>query len=152
LINKSERENKMKFAVDLTLCQDFKPLPAGTYAIKIIDIDGSKVSKSGNPKLSVKTEILAPASVAQTTKYWWFSLSLVESALFRVKQLFEACNVTISKSGFDTTDLAGREVGVTVIEENTPEYGHRNQIVSFTKAKETKPELKPAVAVKPESK
>jgi hypothetical protein len=139
----------MKFNVDLSQIQDFKPLQAGTYVIKLIDLDGSKTSKNGNPKLGVKSEILAPASVAETTKYWWFSLSLVESALFRVKNLLEAAGIQAGKNGFDTADLVGRSVGVTVIEEDTPEYGHRNQIVAFLKAKDTKPELKPAVAAKP---
>jgi hypothetical protein len=139
----------MKFPLDLTSVQDFKPLQAGTYVIRLVDIDGSKTSKTGNPKMGIKAEILQPSDVAKTTKNWWFSLSLVDSALFRVKQLFEACNIPISKNGFDTADLSGKEVGVTVIEEITPEYGHRNQIVAFTKARETKPELKPVVAQKP---
>jgi len=133
-----------RFQIDLTKVQDLKPIPTGVYVMKIVDVDATKTSKTGNPKMVVKSEILAPASVRDQQKYHWFSLSLVESALFRVKQLFEACNIPIKATGFDTADLIGREVGMTVIEEHTKEYGHRNQITGYMKARETKPELAPA--------
>jgi hypothetical protein len=131
-----------KFAIDLSKVQDIKPLPAGVYAVRIVEIDATKKSKTGNDKLVIKTEIIAPASVAATQKNWWFSLSLVESALFRTKQLFEKANVPIRAGGFDTADLIGREVGVVVNLEETKEYGIRNQIVNFLPIKETKPEVK----------
>jgi hypothetical protein len=136
----------LKFQIDLTAVQDLKPVPAGVYVLRVIEIDGDKTSRAGNKKLVVKYEIKAPSSVAQTQKFFWGSLTLVESAFFRIKQLFEACNVPIRKEGFDTTDLIGKEVGAIISEEHTQEFGHRNQIVQFLKAKETKPELKPQTA------
>ena len=133
----------MKFEMDLTKVQDIKPIPAGTYVFKIVEIDASKLSKSGNKKMVIKYEIMAP-KVDQ--KLFWNSLSLVESAWFKVKQLVEAAGLPIKPSGFDTNDLLGREVGAVVTEEDSKEYGHRNQISQFLKAKETKPELAPKEA------
>lgn len=134
----------MKFAIDLTKVQDIQPLPAGVYVVKLLDIDATKKSRTGNDKMVIKTEVLQPASVAAKQKNWWFSLSLVESALFRVKQLMDACGIQLRASGFDTSDLIGREVGVVVNLEETKEYGIRNQVVQFMPAKQTKPELKQA--------
>jgi hypothetical protein len=133
----------MKFQIDLTKVQDIKPIPAGVYVVKLLEIDATKKSRTGNAKMVIKTEILAPQTVAATQRNWWFSLSLVESALFRLKQLMEATEIPVRPTGFDTADLIGREVGVIVTEEETKEYGKRNQIVNFLKAKETKPEVKP---------
>jgi hypothetical protein len=136
----------MKFAIDLTQVQDLKPIPQGVYVLKIIEIDSDKTSRAGNKKMVVKSEIKAPASVAQTQKFFWFSLTLVESAYFRIKQLMEAAGIPLKNTGFDTTDLIGKEVGAIVSEEHTQEFGHRNQIVQFLKAKDTKPEVKTAPA------
>lgn len=132
----------MKFQIDLTQVQELKPIPAGVYVVKLIDIDATKKSKQGNPKMTIKSEILAPQSVAKTQKYFWFSLSLVESAWFRIKQLYEAAGIPVRATGFDTADLSGKELGIVVTEEETAEYGHRNQVVNYLKAKETKPEVK----------
>ena len=134
----------MKFEIDLTTVQELKPIPAGTYVFKVIDVDGTKKSKTGQPKMVIKFDIIAPSSVAKDQKNFWTSLSLVESARFRVKQLFEACQIPIKASGFDTADLIGKEVGAIVTEETTPEYGHRNQITQFLPARTTKPEVAPA--------
>ena len=133
----------MKFEIDLTKVQELKPIPAGVYVLKIVDIDATKKSRTGQDKLVIKSEILAPTIVASTQKFYWFSLSLVESALFRVKQLFEKCKIPVKPGGFDTADLIGREVGAVITREVTKEYGDRNNIVSFLEAKETKPEVKP---------
>ncbi len=132
----------MKFAIDLTKVQDIKPIPTGVYVVKILDIDATKKSRTGNDKMVVKTEILAPAAVAQNQKNWWFSLSLVESALFKLKQLIEAAGVPVKAGGFDTADLIGKEVGAVVNLEETKEYGIRNQVAQFIPAKTAKPEVK----------
>lgn len=136
----------MKFAIDLSKVQDLKPIPAGIYIMKILDIDATKKSRTGNEKLVIKSEILAPQSVATEQKHFWFSLSLVESALFRLKQLMEASGIPIKSGGFDTADLIGRETGITVTLEDSKEYGLRNQVVGYSPSKQTKPELKPVVA------
>lgn len=136
----------MKFAIDLTKVQDIKPIPTGVYVVRILDVDATKKSKAGNEKMVVKTEILAPTAVAATQKNWWFSLSLVESALFRLKQLMEAAGIPLKPGGFDTADLIGKEVGAVVNLEETKEYGIRNQVSQFIPAKAAKPEVKTTAA------
>jgi hypothetical protein len=123
----------MLFQVDLTQVQEIKPLPAGSYVFKVIDVDGSKQSKAGNAKMVVKCEVIAPKVVQEKQKNFWLSLSLVESALFKVKQFVESCGIPVKASGFNSTDLIGKQFGAIVIEEETKEYGHRNQIQSFIK-------------------
>jgi hypothetical protein len=136
----------MKFSIDLTKVQELKPIPTGVYVVKIVEIDTTKKSKAGLDKMVIKSEILAPASVTQQQKFFWFTLSLADAALFRVKQLMEAVGIPIKATGFDTADLIGRELGIVVTEETTKEFGHRNQVVNYLKAKETKPELKQPAA------
>lgn len=138
------------FNIDLTQVQEIKPLPAGSYVFKVADIDGSKQSKTGNAKMVVKCEIVAPKVVQEKQKNFWLSLSLVESALFKVKQFVESAGVQIKPTGFNSTDLIGKQFGAVVIEEETKEYGHRNQIQSFIKISgagaktDFKPEVDPA--------
>jgi len=131
----------MKFEIDLTKVKDLKPLPTGVYALKIESIDATKQSKTGNPKMVVKTAVLAPQSVATENPNYWFSLSLVESALFRLKQLFEACKIPLKPTGFDTNDLLGKQFGAVVVLESTKDYGERNQITQYLTIQETKPEV-----------
>jgi hypothetical protein len=133
----------MLFNIDLTQVQDIKPLPAGTYVFKVVDVDGSKVSKQGNPKLVIKCEIIAPKKVAEKQKFFWMQLSLVDTALFKVKQFVEMCNLPIKSTGFNTADFLNRMFGAVVTEEDSKEFGHRNQVASFLKA--TDPTLKPEV-------
>jgi hypothetical protein len=142
----------MKFAIDLTKIQELKPIPAGSYVMKIIEVDGTKTSRSsGKPKLTIKNEVLAPIDIAKEIKNWYLNLSLAEGAQFRVKQLFEACLVPIKPGSFDTVDLVGREYGITVTLEPYTAEGQAtrltNQIVAFHPAKLTKPELAPVQPV-----
>lgn len=117
----------MKFTTDLTQVADLKPLDAGAYIVRIVGVRHG-TSKTNNPKLTFETQVLHPEG---SPPKWYFDLSLVESALFRLKQLAEACDV-LHPGGFDTDDFINKVVAVTVDVRDFD--GPRNQIQSFARA------------------
>lgn len=131
--------------VDLSQVPSIKPIPDGTYIVRLITHE-KKPTQSGKEKLVWRTEILKPDDVAKDVKEFYFDTPLAEKALFRLKQLAEAALGSAPGSGFDTVALNGKEVGLVVTLESTPEWGERNRVQQFLTAKNTKPGLKPKTA------
>ncbi|HOK84662.1 MAG TPA: DUF669 domain-containing protein [Pseudothermotoga sp.] len=132
----------MRIDIDLTQIPDLRPLPTGTYIVRITDVKLGE-SQAGKPKMTLETEVLEPQSVAQEIPKWFFTLSLAEGALFRVKDLFKAVG-RLHGGGFDTSELIGETVGVSVVHEISEMTGRpQNQIVRFIPAAAAKPDVSP---------
>ncbi len=124
--------------VDLTKVPKLQPLPTGTYLVRITEITHGE-SQAGFPKLTFACDVIEPANVAEEIPKWYFSLSLKDTALFRVRELFEAVG-KLHAGGFDTDELLGEVVGVTLrLEENEVTGRPQNQLVGFLPVNNTNP-------------
>lgn len=91
----------------------FEPLPAGSYNARIIDVKKG-ISQNGNEKLEVTFKVTDPATYRG--RQAWANISLVDHALFSLKQLLHAAGYPREQLEgvveFDTDDLRGVEVTI----------------------------------------
>jgi len=132
---------ELEFNIDLTSIKELKPIPP---AIVILQIDSVKAgqSKAGNTMLHYATTILAPDDICEKVDKFYFSLTLVDSALWLVKQLQQACGVEIVPGSFNAEAVVGCQVGAKVDLRISEEYGIRNQVSKFYRVEKTIPEVR----------
>lgn len=113
---------------------NFELLPPGTYTLEIDNIE-CKTSKQDKPYLNMTYKVVDDADYAGRKLF--DTISLAESALFRLKQLALATNINISEE-FDTEDFLGATFDAVVdIEKGTLKPGtdenfpDKNRIKSY---------------------
>ena len=131
----------MKFDVDLTKAETLSNLPDGSYILQIVNSQVKK-SKANNDKIVWEARVLQPQEVAQKTPRVFFDTTVVEAALFKIKELYEACKVPIRATGFDSVELHGKQVGAIFVLQSSPEFGDRSRPVKFLPIEKTRPGLK----------
>lgn len=130
----------MKLDIDLSKVETLKRLPDGIFALRLLEVKEAE-SQAGNVKLNLHLEILAPASVRdKITKKFFTSLTLVEEALFRVKEFTDAIGLS-GPAAIDTANWLGKEVGARVSFVESKEFGEQNRVLKWIPIKETKPAL-----------
>lgn len=130
----------MKIDVDLTNVPVLRPIPTGTYVIRLVDFKAGE-SQTGNPKLTVEADIIEPRRIAEQIPKWYFTLSLAEKALFRVRELYEACGC-LHAGSFDTDELLGKTVGIKVTYQFNEMMGRPgNQLLGFVAMNKVTPNV-----------
>jgi len=118
--------------LDLTKVPSLSPLPDGVYITRIKAYK-IKPTQSGNEKIMWDSELEAPAEAAEKVPRFFFDSPLAEGALFRLKNLAEACD-KLHEGPFDPEELIDCRVGFICVFENTKEWGPRTNITSFVRA------------------
>ncbi len=106
----------------------FEPVPADTYNVRVDKCKQIAESKaSGKPMLHWEFLITEGDFEGQRL---FLDTSLQPQAMFKVKQILEACKFEWDEDGFDDTDLPGAElqVGVELSEWNSKPS---NKVVEF---------------------
>ena len=105
----------------------FEPLPPDTYIV-IVTSCQIKESSTGNPMVSLEAEVAEHEEYNGRKLFW--NISLVEKAAGILKGFLVAANVPISGNDFNTEDIMGQILKVTVTQE---EYNGemRNQVKKF---------------------
>ena len=82
-----------------------EPLPEGVYAASVAKVEQVLSKTSGNPMLKVEFDIMAEGFEKRKV---WGNYVLTESAMWKVKELFEALGLEAdSIVEMDTDDLVG---------------------------------------------
>jgi hypothetical protein len=117
----------------------YKLIPAGTYLLKVKSTKPTKSKSSNRPVIRWSHVVIEPEEFAGSVIP--DSTSLTDEALWRLKQLLEAVEVTWDEDSFDPDDAVDREfIGEVVTDEY--EGKTQNKIVSYHKVGEHQPEIK----------
>jgi hypothetical protein len=90
----------------------FEPLEPGDYAGTIDKITEKGPGASGYKYLEV--EIAIPVEGQEKPRRQWTNYSFSPKALWKMKEDFEALGLDVSSGTFDTDELIGRDVVVTL--------------------------------------
>ena len=127
--------------IDLGDVPELQAVPDGTLVVEVESWE-KKMSSNNNPMASLCTKIIAPEEVAKKVGRYYLRIPLMESTLFRWRQLYEACGcLELATAGFDPDDLIGKEFGmiITLVEyQGSP----RNREQKFLVAAKARPELR----------
>ena len=100
--------------VNLEEVPELQPVPDGTLIVEVESWDEKK-SLAGNPMASIACNITAPEEVAKKVGKYYLRIPLMESTLFRWKQLYKACGILEkAQAGFDPDDLIGKQFGMVI--------------------------------------
>lgn len=105
--------------LDFSSVPSREPLEEGTYLLTIAEAE-EKQSSTGNPMISITYDVVSTADGIEVPgqRKLWDNYSLVEKALFKVKELLEALGYdTDQLVEMDVTDLVGQQVMAKVIQE-----------------------------------
>lgn len=132
-----------RFMQDINLgdVPELQAVPDGTLVVEVESWE-KKMSSNNNPMASICTKIIAPEEVAKKVGRYYLRIPLMESTLFRWRQLYEACGIlNKAEAGFDPDDLIGKQFGmiVTLVEyQGSP----RNREQKFLVVAKAQPELR----------
>lgn len=100
---------------DFSEVTDSKPVPPGVYSARIKDVE-SKESQAGNTYLNWKLELFGTPEV--NNRVVFTATPIKGAGAFRLQQLYKAATGEdiSATSGFDTDQLIGKEVQVTLVE------------------------------------
>lgn len=105
--------------IDFSNVASREPLDAGKYQLRISECVEA-TSSTGNPMLKVTYDVIATddGEAVPGNRKLWDNMSLQEKALFRLKDLLDACGYDTSGGlDFDPADLVGMEIMAQVIQE-----------------------------------
>lgn len=105
--------------LDFSSVPSREPLEEGTYLLTIAEAE-EKQSSTGNPMISITYDVNSTADGIEVPgqRKLWDNYSLVEKALFKVKELLDALGYdTDQLVEMDVTDLVGQQVMAKVIQE-----------------------------------
>lgn len=112
--------------IDFSNVASRQPLDPGKYQLRISEC-AEATSSTGNPMLKLTYDVIADnegESVPGNRKLW-DNMSLQANALFRLKDLLDACGYDTSGGlEFETADLIGQEIMAQVTQE---EYNGNTQ-------------------------
>lgn len=92
-----------------TVGGDFAPIPEGRYAIKCVEAKLA-TSQAGNEMINCTFEIVDNDDF--TNRKVWHTFSLVQKALFNLKNYLQACNSDlVNSASTDSADVAKALVG-----------------------------------------
>src|SRR5947208_312666 len=114
----------MKFDIDLTKAPRIRAVPDGVYILKILSGELKK-SKAQNDKITWKLEITQPTAAREISQFMYHDSSLVDTALWRLQELYEAVG-RLHTGGFSMEEVLGASVGAIVSSEETKDYGLRS--------------------------
>lgn len=117
----------------------FSIVPAGTYLLRVKSTKGAKSKSTNRPMIKWSYIVVEPEEFAG--KVIPDSTSLSDDALWRLKGLLEALDVTWDESGFDDEEAINREFIAEVIQTEY-EGKDQNKIVAYYKVGERQPEIK----------
>ncbi|HUR98761.1 MAG TPA: DUF669 domain-containing protein [Pyrinomonadaceae bacterium] len=89
-------------------------LPAGTYKAHIVDAE-QKTSQAGKPYLRWQLTVFDASDARLNGMAVWTSTPTTGRGVFRLQQLYKAATGTALEGRFDTTDLMGKQVLITVV-------------------------------------
>lgn len=90
----------------------FQLYPEGSYFVEIQESSKAKKSKEGNPKITWVSKILEGEF---EDKLFSWDTSLVEAALWNLKNMLEEVGSPWDDDGFDMEDIFGKRLIVDVI-------------------------------------
>src|SRR3990172_1730710 len=90
-------------------------LPEGTYQAKIVDAE-VKQSKAGNTYVRWQMSVFGADDTRCNGKSVWHSTPVTGKGAFRLQQLVKAGTGVPASGQFDTSDLMGRDVLITVVD------------------------------------
>jgi len=95
--------------------EEQKPVPTGIYKARIVGVD-PKESKAGNKMLNWKFSIFgAEGAYVQYNNRWVSTFTMVEGrGAFKLRQYLKA--ILGNAGQFDTEELIGKEVEISVVE------------------------------------
>lgn len=96
-----------------------EPLEPGKYQLRIAECSEA-VSSTGNPMIKLVYDVIAndEGEAIPGGRKLWDNMSLQEQALFRLKDLLDACGYDTSGSlDFEPEDLIGCEILAQVVQE-----------------------------------
>lgn len=99
----------------------------GTYVATIVSQE-TKQSKSGDGSY-INWVLFIP----EQNQNIFHITSLKPAALFGLKNLLVAAGVSISNTGFNTDDAIGKQVNITIVTVESPEFGMQSKITKITK-------------------
>ena len=127
--------------VNLEEVPELQPLPDGTIVVEAESWE-EKSSQNGNPMAVITCDITAPEEAKKKVGKYYLRIPIMESTLFRWKQVYKACDILEkANDGFDPDDLLGKKFGMVLrLEEyqGTP----RNKEVRFLPVAAATPELR----------
>ena len=105
----------------------FEPVPADTYRVRVDKCDVGKAKGSGKDKIHWEFLIAEGEYEGQRL---FLDTSLQPQALFKVKQVLEACGFEWDEDGFESSELPGSEL-VVGVELDEYEGKPSNKVVEF---------------------
>lgn len=127
--------------------QDFSPLEAGTYLVKVREIDTAAKSAAQNPMWVWQFDVVdGPEELDESERRdhgrLWERTALTEAAAWKLKQIFTALGFTLDS---DADEMVGEYVRVVVVQEEI-QSGQRkgtmgNTIVSYLEVEEDDPRV-----------
>lgn len=99
---------------DIEAGGSFDALPADTYTLEIDNVEQKVSPSSGNDYLSMTLKVIDHEEF--TGRKVWDNISLVEQALFKLKQISLSAGIDIA-TDFDTEDFLGAVVTAVVDQE-----------------------------------
>jgi hypothetical protein len=134
-------KNIAQAAEDAAL-QDFSALPAGTYLVKVREIDTAATTAKGGAKWVFQYDVIeGPLEVDEDARRHngrlWEHCALSEAAAWKLKQIFVALGFTLDS---DADELVGELCQVVVIQEEITQGNRKGQmgntITSYLEATE----------------
>lgn len=109
---------------------DFSALPAGTYLVKVREIDTAAKSAAGNPMWVWQYDVVdgpeeVDDSARRSSGRLWERTALTEAAAWKLKQIFTALGFTLDS---DADELVGEFVRVVVIQEEIQSGNRKGQM------------------------
>ena len=98
---------------DFSEALDLSPLPPGTYKVRLTDVE-SKTSKAGNHYLNWKLTTFGSENSSTNNRVIFYSTMTSGKGAGSLKALLAATGKGTGE--FDTEELLGKEVRVTVIQ------------------------------------
>ena len=100
--------------VNLEEVPELQAVPDGTMVLEAESWEEKK-SLAGNPKAVICCKIVAPEEVAKKVGKYYMQLPLMESTLWRWKDLYKSIGILDKATdGFDPEDVLGHQFGVVV--------------------------------------
>jgi len=120
-----------KSTADVEIIKEFPVAPAGTYTLEVKKVTIGK-SQAGNTKIDCLCEIIDDDEYTGINVFETFTI--VESALFRLKQFSHAADIDIDDT-FEPEEFVGATfeavLDVTTYENKAKEIVEKNEIVKY---------------------
>lgn len=111
----------------------FEPVPAGTYAAKIVNSKISPTKKKDGTKLDLTIELLGQykgRKVFDNMMLKHPNPKAVQIGLGKMKSIAKALGLDLDALQ-DTSEFHGKPLGVKIKIESSDQYGDKNRVVSF---------------------